>query len=251
MFAVVETIHRIGQHLLGPGGTRGLEACLARLAPSTAGGRCLDVGAGYRSRLRDDHRSVVAVDVSLSRAAAARRHGALAVVATATALPFRDGSFEVTASVGLLHHLPDVHARAAVAEMSRVTAPDGRTVIIDAVLPEAGWRRPIARVIRAVDLGSWMRPQDDLEALFDRDRAWSGERFTYAWTGLEALAAVRATETGTAGLKPRGYDCDGPPEPRAKAEAARLRRINVAVEETHVAAGLQPRGPKSHHAHRF
>jgi ubiquinone/menaquinone biosynthesis C-methylase UbiE len=115
----------------------------------------------------------------------------MVVVASATALPFRDGSFGATVGIGLLHHLSDDEAGRAVSEMTRVTAPGGHTVVLDAVVPEPAWRRPVAAVIRHLDRGRWMRRQAGVESLLDVPDAWTRERFTYARTGLEALVARR------------------------------------------------------------
>jgi ubiquinone/menaquinone biosynthesis C-methylase UbiE len=113
------------------------------------------------------------------------------VVASAVALPFRDDCFRAVVGTGLLHHLSDDNAARAVCEMTRVTREGGYTVVLDAVLPRPAWRRPLAAVIRYVDHGRWMRHQPELEALLGTPHDWTRERFTYAYTGLEALIARR------------------------------------------------------------
>ena len=183
--------HRALQSVAAPDGTRSIEAYLRAHLPADAPGRWLDVGAGSRSRLAPLGIRPVAVDVSWTRASAARAGGALAVVASADALPFADQTFHTAASVGLLHHLPDASATAALAELVRVTSPDGHLVVIDAVLPNRSWRRPVARLVRALDRGRWMRHQPRLEHLLSGTARWSCERITYARTGLEAIVAVR------------------------------------------------------------
>lgn len=177
------------QRLLGPGADRALDACIRRHAPATSGAR-LDVGAGFRSRLSDGVGAPIAVDISLTRLRAARRDGARPVVATATRLPFANGAFAMTASIGLLHHLSDDEARIAIREMRRVTTRGGTAIVIDAVLPERPWNRPLAWLIRRADRGHWMRDQGSLDVLLPDAEGWRRERITYAWTGLEAMVAV-------------------------------------------------------------
>ena len=131
----------------------------------------------------------VGVDIAMDRV---RAFGPAAVVASATALPFADGSFDTVWSSGLLHHLPDEAARAAVREMRRVTRAEGLTIIFDGVLPHHGWTRPIAWLIRRLDRGSWMRREEAFEALFDSPADWRRERFTYSYTGLEGVISKHA-----------------------------------------------------------
>jgi hypothetical protein len=75
--------------------------------------------------------------------------------------------------------------------MIRVTKPGGQTVMFDAVLPDAAWRRPLAWLVRRLDLGARMRPQAGLEALLGVAETWRCRRVSYARSGLEALVAVR------------------------------------------------------------
>ena len=51
--------------------------------------------------------------------------------ATAQALPFADGSFDLVASTLMLHHLPKQDRPACVAEMLRVLKPGGRALVVD------------------------------------------------------------------------------------------------------------------------
>ena len=149
-------------------------------------GRSLDVGCGGWSCLSAVGMSPYGVDISFER----MRAFGPGVVATAILLPFADGSFDSVWSFGLLHHLPDHDARAAIREMRRVTRPGGRTVVFDGVLPRHSWRRPLAWVIRRLDHGHWMRRQEALDALLESAGAWSRERFTYSYIGLEGVFAT-------------------------------------------------------------
>jgi SAM-dependent methyltransferase len=171
-------LYRLLQALLAPGASRSIAGRIQRRQ-----GRALDVGCGPDSRLRLVGMKPFGVDIAPDRA---RAFGP-AVVASATALPFADGVFESVWSFGLLHHLPDDGARAAIREMRRVTRAGGATVIFDGVLPRRPWSRPFAWLLRRLDRGRWMRRQEALRTLFDRPASWRFERFTYARTGLEGV----------------------------------------------------------------
>ena len=171
-------LYRFSTAVLAPGGARDIASRI-----ESRPGRALDVGCGPDSPLWSVGMKPFGVDIALDRA---RAFGP-AVVASAAALPFADGAFASVWSFGLLHHLPDDRARAALREMRRVTGAGGATVILDAVLPRRGWRRPLAWLLRRLDRGRWMRCQEALQALFDSPAAWRFERFTYARTGLEGV----------------------------------------------------------------
>lgn len=183
------------QDVLAPGAQAALASRLrpmvARLPPRA---RILDVGCGPASWLWLAGGRPVGVDAATDRAAAFRRGGGPAAVASAIALPFNDGRFDAVFSFGLLHHLPDDGVRRALAEMVRVARAGGATIVFDSVRPEPGWRRPLAWAVRQLDRGRWMRRQQDLEALMPERQSWTCERFSYALTGLEGIWCVRAKD---------------------------------------------------------
>lgn len=178
------------QRLLAPGADGTLSRWLARNA-RVAPGRTLvlDVGAGDCPRLFVTGTRTVALDVDRVGLLAARRSGALVVQASADRLPFVDEAFGATATVGVLHHLPDAAATAAVTEMARVTARGGAVLVVDAVWPDPAWRRPLAWLIRRLDRGGWMRRETAVRQLLTPALDWRAERRRYAATGLEALVA--------------------------------------------------------------
>ena len=185
------TVYRLAQTLLAPGAA----STLRRLARRRWEGaqtqpRVLDVGCGPRSLLADFGGTTFGVDLSPPYLRVFREGGGHGALASADRLPFADGSFDSVWSFGLLHHLPDAAAGAAVAEMVRVCrAGGGRVVVFDGVYPRRWWTRPLPHLIRKYDRGRFMRGQDALQALFpDRD-AWTFERRTSAYTGLELLIA--------------------------------------------------------------
>lgn len=92
-----------------------------------AGERVLDVGCGvgmYLAAFRRYTSHVFGVEVEREWACQARPCAAGVVQAVGEALPFADGSFDLTFSHEVLEHVAD--DRATLAEMVRVTRPGGR-----------------------------------------------------------------------------------------------------------------------------
>lgn len=117
----------------------------------TSGGAVLDVGCGPADvlvQLAEDRPDLQCVGVDTSRTMAraardegrARGTGLQVVVGSALALPFRSGTFDAVRTERVLQWLED--PAPAVAEMIRVTRPDGTVVAID-----TDWRT------MAIDLG--------------------------------------------------------------------------------------------------
>lgn len=114
----------------------------------TAGPRSTDraidlgAGAGHATLAIAPHVAhVTAVDPTpemhavAARLATERGVGNVAFVeATADALPFPEGSFDLAVSRFSIHHWPD--PAAALREVARVLRPGGRVVLIDLVAPE-------------------------------------------------------------------------------------------------------------------
>lgn len=181
--------YRLAQTWLAPGAAADLCGRLRHwLDDAQPHGWALDVGCGPAALLAQaGYRRVIGVDTSWERAAAVQRTGGVVVTATAAALPFADGEFDIVWSGGLLHHLRDDEARTAIGEILRVTRAGGRTAIFDSVRPEPAWRRPLAWAVRRLDRGRYVRTQAALEALLPERQAWICERFTYTRNGLEGL----------------------------------------------------------------
>jgi ubiquinone/menaquinone biosynthesis C-methylase UbiE len=138
------------------------QACLELVPP--AGGLVLDLGCGPGAMLvplaQAGHR-VIASDLSPAMVAeAARRLVQLgqpsrAVVASATELPFADGSLAAVVTTGVLEYVPDL--RAAMAEIARVLAPGG-TAICTMSLPRR-LERFTTRVVAQLRGGAVSVPQ--------------------------------------------------------------------------------------------
>lgn len=179
------TLYRLSQFLLAPGAARQV---MRRIGWVPRHGRHLDVGCGPSSWLWREGLKPVGVDCDVRRAA----YFGFAAAASAAALPFADGTFDVCWSFGLLHHLSDDDARRTIAELRRVARPGGYLVLFDGVLAARPMERPVASAIRRIDFGRRLRRQEAVEALLDGRARWTVERFAYTATGLEGvLCAAR------------------------------------------------------------
>lgn len=90
--------------------------------------RVLDVGGGpgyFASEFSDSW--YVGLEPSVSEMSAAGLSGYGAVRGDGTALPFRDGAFDIVYSSNVVEHIPDPAAMCS--EMLRVTRPGGLTII--------------------------------------------------------------------------------------------------------------------------
>ncbi|MEU5405636.1 class I SAM-dependent methyltransferase [Nocardia asteroides] len=102
-------------------------------------------------------------------------------------LPFGDTEFDVVTCTFVMHHIPERHRSAALAEMARVLRPGGTLLLADAS-PSPGMRRVFARFqdgdpFAAVDI---RRYRDQLEALGFTDPVYTQSRYQ---TGI--LTAVK------------------------------------------------------------
>ncbi|MCS6797341.1 MAG: class I SAM-dependent methyltransferase [Myxococcota bacterium] len=105
------------------------------LRPLVAGRDVLEVGCGTGLLLRraaEVARTARGVDLSPGMLAHALRRGLDVRVASATALPFDDASFDVVYAFKVLAHVPDVGV--ALAQMARVCR-DGGAVLFDVYNP--------------------------------------------------------------------------------------------------------------------
>ena len=181
-------LYRLSQLLLAPGAENTLAEkirhLLEQLPPAR---RTLDVGCGPSSYLWRLGLHPIGLDLSHNYTTNFSHRREPATTGSATALPFLDGSIDGVWSIGLLHHLPGGEARQAVSEMVRICRSGGYIVIFDAVLPEPAWQRPLAKIIRRLDRGRFMRTQLALESILPHCEGWVCERISYSLTGLEGL----------------------------------------------------------------
>lgn len=117
----------------------------------------LDAGCGTgrgTAALAGHHADVVAIDIGLKLAAAARRRCACRpAVGNVMSLPFSDATFDVVLSMEVIEHLPD--PALAVKEFGRVLKKGGHLVLST---PNWLWQAPV-RLASALRL----RPYDGLE----------------------------------------------------------------------------------------
>ena len=112
--------YNLVQLVFAPGQVADITRLLRGLPEGFRSGRTLDVGCGPASWLSRVGIRPVGLDLNvdyLKRLALADQQ---AVGGSADALPFVDGSFDCATSIGVLHHLPDEIAAAALREMVRV-----------------------------------------------------------------------------------------------------------------------------------
>jgi len=195
----IPSVYQLSQVLLAPGGERGLRRIYEPLLsgiPKHAD--VLDVGCGPSLRLSHRGFRVVGSDISFPYMLERSGSGEPGVVASATALPFADGVYDVVWNFGLLHHLPDDDAGGAVSEFRRVCRPGGRVIVFDAVHPPSAMRRPLAHLVRRLDRGRFVRTEAQLRRLLDRHGHWQHSRHTYTPTGLELLVSVGPIDANSA-----------------------------------------------------
>lgn len=182
-------IYRVARRILAPGAKDSykivLEELISMLPPADL---ILDVGCGPSSLLFSVGKHPVGLDPTMSYVAEfVAMSGEKAVVASAENIPFATHTFDAAWSIAVFHHLPTVVAMGSINEIMRVVKPGGYVVVIDGVLPQVMWHRPIAATVRRLDRGRFMRSQQELEALLPNREQWITRRKTYTRTGMEML----------------------------------------------------------------
>lgn len=147
----------------------GERAAIARELRPWAGDarRFLDLGCGTGEFAGEfPPGRYVGIDPSTTylRFAARNRPGSY-LASLGEALPFADGSFDAALVVGVLHHLPDGLARAAMAELARVLTP-GATALVMEDIPPPGGGNPGGQLMHALDRGGHIRSETEYRAIF-------------------------------------------------------------------------------------
>ena len=137
--------------------------------------RALDVGTGAGAlalALAPHVRDVVGIDrvpelLALARERAKGIANVEFVEGDAEQLPFDDYSFDLAGTLRTLHHVP--HPERVLAEMTRVTRPGGRLLVIDQIAPvDPLDALAVDRFERARDPGhTRLLPDGDLRQLFE------------------------------------------------------------------------------------
>ena len=184
-------VYRLSQAVLAPRAEeRIIREVKKAVGPSLPAGRHLDIGCGPKSYLWQMGLAPIGIDLIHGYNIHFRKNGKAAITGSASALPFRDESFDTVWNFGLLHHLSDKIAIQALAEMLRVVRPGGRVFLFDGVLPRSAWRQPVMWTQRKLDRGRHMRKQEALEVLLvDRSR-WRLQRFRYCFWGQEGIFGI-------------------------------------------------------------
>jgi ubiquinone/menaquinone biosynthesis C-methylase UbiE len=138
--------------------------------------RAVDVGCGAGAlalALAPFVGEVVGVDrvpELLERARERAPANASFVEGDATHLPFDDGSFELSGTLRVLHHVP--RPELVLAELARVTRPGGRVLVVDQIAPVDPLDAvAVDRFERARDPAhTRLLPESDLRQLFEANR---------------------------------------------------------------------------------
>jgi len=194
MYQILEhpLIYRLAQFVFAPGGEHYFETHINKIVNNLNPiESVLDVGCGPQSYLWSANVSPVGCDISSSYMKKFSLRSRLGVVGSIGELPFHNEAFATTWCIGVLHHLPDVLVAKAIQEMHRVTKTDGHLIVVDSVLPEPSWRRPIAWGIRKSDRGRFVRTERHLREMIGQVPAdWQISRQSYSFYGLEALTCI-------------------------------------------------------------
>jgi len=148
-----------------------------------ASARILEVGANEAGLAQFLGRRVIVVDVSPDHLRAAREaQDVVPVVADASALPFRDGAFDVCASMDTFEHLAERARGQAASEIMRVTAEQG-----------------VAAVAFPTDEAA-LRAEQEIRRAYavftGNDLPWLAEHEAMGLPGADRLAATFATAAG-------------------------------------------------------
>ena len=144
----------------------GREAAWRRIQPFVPppGDRWLDIGSSTGSfpSLEQEDRQPACVDIDVQPLALRkqRNRDRDVVAADASALPFRDGSFDVITCFAMSHHLDDDTLSRAFAEAARVTRRS--FLFFDAVRQD---RRFLSRLLWRYDRGRFARPRTELRTM--------------------------------------------------------------------------------------
>lgn len=201
-------IYSLSQKLFAPGAGRLLKKNYKNIF-SKSRGWILDVGCGPSLTTPLSHGIIVGIDINLRYVrkytdvsitsnqhnkhlykGKVKRQG---IICSADSMPFCDNIFDESRSIGLLHHLPTESALSTIMEMIRCTRTDGMIIILDNIWPKIPLFRPLAWLTRRFDRGEWVRTEDELMklTLAAHSGIWHHARFTYSYTGLEALLLTK------------------------------------------------------------
>ncbi len=131
------------------------------------GRRFLDLGCGtgeFAGEFPAERYVGVDPSVGYLRFAGGNRPGSF-VASTGEQLALADASFDAALVCGVLHHLPDTIARAAMAELARVLKPGATVLVMEDIPPPAG-QNPAGHLMHALDRGGHIRSEAEYRAVF-------------------------------------------------------------------------------------
>lgn len=129
--------------------------------------RILDLGCGTGEFAAEfAPAGYIGIDVSMTylRDAAARHRGNF-LAAGGDALPLQDACCDAALIVGVLHHLPDALASAAMSEVRRVLKPGASVLIMEDIPPPPG-ENLAGQVMHALDRGGYIRSEAEYRQVF-------------------------------------------------------------------------------------
>jgi ubiquinone/menaquinone biosynthesis C-methylase UbiE len=142
-------------------------------------------------------RSAKGIDLSPGMLAKAKGRGLDVHEASVTAIPFADGSFDVTCSFKVLAHVPEIGR--ALAEMGRVTRPGG--VVLAEFYNPLSLRGLLKRLGPAAKISSATRE----DAVYTRfDAPWIVPRILPPSLALEGVRGVRIVTPAAAAMRVPG-----------------------------------------------
>jgi SAM-dependent methyltransferase len=179
---------------LAEAGFSGERLAIARELRPWAGDRrrFLDFGCGTGEFASDfPGAQYVGIDLSTGylRFAAANRHGSY-LASSGDALALATGAFDAALICGVIHHLPDAVARAAMGELARVLRP-GATVLVMEDTPPPSGQNPAGHLMHAIDRGGHIRSEAEYRAIFGP--ALAVERAYHLRSGICDYAAYVLT----------------------------------------------------------
>jgi SAM-dependent methyltransferase len=232
---------------------RGFRRFVTPLLDRAAGGRrdlrILDCGCGTGNNLTllRQYGTPAGIDITFSGLAYARRQGQRLVArASATALPFEAGAFDVVTSFDVIYAFDDEMAATALSEMHRVLAPGGHLVLNVAALP-------ILRGNHSVLGGEVQRyTRTGLRGHLER-AGFRVHRLTYTNAAILPLVAGVRLAQRLGGLRESSQDIAVPAAPVNLAlsallalEAAALRVTNMPIGSSLLALATRRDAPAGH-----
>ena len=189
------TLYRLSQLPFVSGFHESMTPAFLGLNDSTV----LDIGCGPKLASPWPNGTLVGIDISsdFSRSYDSQAHFSgttcevSSIVASATHLPFTNGSFSQCRSVGLFHHLSDSQVILALREADRVLDDGGKMILVDNIWPSSTIKNPCAWLIRRLDRGVWIRSEAHIKELFVGVCGYitDWQIIKYSFFGLEAVIA--------------------------------------------------------------